>query len=179
MTHVIAFDALGTLFDLGELEQRISRPLHLAAAATLAGDWVPFDQLLESVDDELSQQLKSIDAFVDALPALEQVAEQGDTAWVLTNGTKPATERLLRQSELHGLVDEVHSVEEVRKYKPHRSVYELLPRGATLIAAHHWDVLGARNAGYEAVWVNRKQEKWPFASGAPPEAPELVTATRR
>jgi FMN phosphatase YigB (HAD superfamily) len=58
-------------------------------------------------------------------------------------------------------------------------VYELLPRGATLIAAHHWDVLGARNAGYEAVWVNRKQEKWPFASGAPPEAPELVTATRR
>jgi 2-haloalkanoic acid dehalogenase type II len=175
---VVAFDALGTLFDLGELEQRISRPLHLAVAATLVGDWVPFDELLEDVDADLAQELESVDAFVDALPALEQVAERGATAWVLTNGTKSTTEQLLERSELRGLVEEVHSVEEVQKYKPHADVYALLPPGATLIAAHHWDVLGARSAGYDAIWVNRKNENWPFAARAPREAPDLATATR-
>jgi 2-haloacid dehalogenase len=174
---VVAFDVLGTLFDLGELEERLQRPLQLAAALTLAGSWLPFDELLENVDPELAKGLEKVEPFVDALPAMEAVRERGDSVWVLTNGTKESTEKLLERSELYGVVDELHSVEEVRKYKPHPDVYGLMPRGSVLIAAHAWDVLGATKAGYDGVWVNRKNEDWPFPDAEPKSAPDLVTAT--
>jgi 2-haloacid dehalogenase len=59
-------------------------------------------------------------------------------------------------------------------YKPDRRPYEhvlaqLAVDGsqATLIAAHAWDVVGAKQAGLGAVWVDRLEHEWPFPKGKP------------
>jgi FMN phosphatase YigB (HAD superfamily) len=46
----------------------------------------------------------------------------------------------------------------------------------TLVAAHGWDVLGARAVGMDAVWVDRVEHRWPFPSPEPVRAPDLERA---
>jgi hypothetical protein len=41
------------------------------------------------------------------------------------------------------------------------------PAQAALVAAHVWDVLGARSAGYDAIWIDRTERCWPQPSGEP------------
>jgi 2-haloacid dehalogenase len=136
---VVAFDSLGTLFDLGGLEKKAK----------------------------------------DARDALEAVRDGDGEAWVLTNGTRESTENLLADAGLAGLVAQVRTVEEVRAYKPHPSVYALLPADATLVAAHGLDVAGARAAGYRAVWVDREEGSWILPVPEPDlRAHTLVDAAR-
>ena len=59
------------------------------------------------------------------------------------------------------------------------------PRAITLIAAHAWDVLGAKEAGLDAIWIDRLEREWPFPKGKPRrvaqgllEAAELALAKR-
>ena len=172
---VVAFDLLGTLFDLGRLRERMPRVLHHAAALTLAGEWAPFDEVVESCDPALAQKLQELEPYDDAREALSLCEE----AWVLTNGTRKATEQLLERTVLRALVAKVHTVEDVRKYKPHPDVYALLPKDATLVAAHAWDVAGARAAGYRAVWVDRDESDWPLPlPEAELRAPTLIDAVQ-
>lgn len=89
------------------------------------------------------------------------MAASGDEAWILTNGGRDSTRRLLERGGLAELVAEIRTAEEVERYKPQTEMYELLPADATLVAAHAWDVAGALAAGRRAVWVNRDGRAWP------------------
>ena len=89
----------------------------------------------------------------------------------------------LERAGLAGLVATVRSVGRLRKierYKPSRpEVYELLPEEATLVSGHAWDVIGARAAGRDAVWVNRDGERVAVCRTSGPraeEARDLVVA---
>ncbi|HEU5245166.1 MAG TPA: HAD family hydrolase [Gaiellaceae bacterium] len=176
---VVAFDALGTLFDLGDLEDRMPRVLQHALSLTVLGTWEPLDELAAAIDPELAEHLPELDAYDDAVPALESVRQAGGEAWVLTNGSRAATEALLRRGGMGGLITRIHSAEEVERYKPHPRVYELLPTDATLVAAHAWDVAGAGHAGLRAIWISRAEQPWPFG-GEPhePRASTLLDAAR-
>jgi 2-haloacid dehalogenase len=176
---VVAFDSLGTLFDLGDLDNRMPRLLHHALSLTVMGEWAPLDELAAAIDPELAELLPALNPYHDALPALKVVRQAGHETWVLTNGGRATTEGLLERGGLADLVTEIRSVEEVERYKPHSAVYELLPADATLVAAHAWDVLGARAAGRGAVWVDRLEQRWPFP-GEPhvPGASSLPEAAR-
>ncbi len=162
MADVVAFDALGTLFDLGKLSESVElkRALHHAASPTLAGEWAPFAEVAGAVDPDLQERLRELEPAEDAREALERVRVAGAEAWILTNGGREASERLVARGDLGGLVARVRSVEEVERYKPDAAVYGLLPAGAALVAAHGWDVVGARAAGYRAVWVDREEGGW-------------------
>lgn len=159
---VVAFDSLGTLFDLGDLEERMPRVLLHALALTVVGEWSPLDELAAALDPELAERLPELEPYHDAREALEHARVAGDEAWVLTNGGRESTQRLLQRGGLAELVAEVRSAEEVERYKPRAAVYELLPEDAALVAAHAWDVVGARAAGRHAVWVNRDGGRWPY-----------------
>jgi 2-haloacid dehalogenase len=174
---VVAFDSFGTLFDLGELEERMPRMLHLALSLTVVGDWVPLDELAAALDPDLAQRLPKLDPYDDALTAVERVRTSGSEAWVLTNGGRDSTKQLLERGGLAGLVAEIRSAEEVERYKPHPAVYGLLPADAVLVAAHAWDVAGAHAAGRRAVWVDRLGQGWPLPGVAEPQrAPDLREA---
>jgi 2-haloacid dehalogenase len=159
---VVAFDSLGTLFDLGELEERMPCILHHGLSLTVAGGWVPLDELAAALDPGLAQRLPELDPYDDAVTALERVRTAGGEPWVLTNGGRDATEKLLERGGMASLVAQIRSAEEVERYKPHPDVYKLLPPDAILVAAHAWDVMGARATGRRGIWVDRLGRGWPF-----------------
>lgn len=210
MSDAVVFDALGTLFQLRPLAERLEelgapesaldawfeRLLHSAAAVTMTGDFVPFAELartalataaarfgVELDPDDVLPLLERLPPYPDARPAVERLQEAG-VAWaVLTNGGPGQTRALLEAAGLAERVWHVVSVDEVRAYKPHPAPYrrvlerlELPPERVTLVAAHGWDVLGARAVGMDAVWVDRVEHCWPFTSEDPPRAPDLERA---
>ena len=72
-----------------------------------------------------------------------------------------------------------------RNYKPHPELYRhalnelgLDADRATLIAAHAWDIVGARAVGMEAVWVTRLEWVWPLPVPEARSAADLVEAAR-
>ena len=102
-------------------------------------------------------------------------------AVTLTNGGREHTLKLLERAGLRGRVQLVLTVDEVEAFKPHREPYlyaartlGLPPASVALIAAHGWDVVGARAAGLTAVWVHRLEHRWPFPTDEPPTAHDLV-----
>lgn len=209
----VLFDALGTLFDLTPLEKKLGgkaqldawfeRLLHSAVALSLAGEWQPFEKLAEStlttalarmgryVDaGDVLTELRKLLPYSDATHAIDVLDEAGLTVGVLTNGAERDTRRLIAAARLEERVAEIVSAEEIEVYKPHPSVYKHAAEriGAdagrtTLIAAHAWDVTGAKLAGLDAVWVDRLEREWPLPRGKPrksaanlEEAARLVVA---
>jgi 2-haloacid dehalogenase len=188
VTKAVVFDALGTLFDLGRRGRsaELMRTLHHATSLTLAGEFAPLSEVAAAVDPKLAEAIASAGPYDDAEEALDVLAEAGIPAHVLTNGGAETTRELLRRGGLLERVRRVLSVDDVRRYKPDPAPYAHAARaiGAepariTLIAAHAWDVLGARRAGLSTVWVDRRDEGWPLPV-EPPEhrAGDLVEAAR-
>ena len=179
------------------LEAWFGRMLHSSAALTLVDEFHPFREIgkttllttlaqlevaSERADDVL-QALGQLDPYSDASQAFDLLENAGVPAVTLTNGGREHTEKLLESAGLRSRVQEVLTVEEVGAYKPHPEPYRYvartlgLPIGSlTLIAAHGWDVLGARAAGLSAIWVDRLERRWPFPTAEPPLASNLVEA---
>jgi len=179
------------------LQAWFGRLLHSAAAVTLTGGFHPFPELaritlrstLAQVDldpqraDEILGGLSTLDPHPEATAALDRLGNSELRVVALTNGSEKNTRALLERSGLDRHVDLVVATEVVRAYKPHRAVYDdavsqlrLAPAEVTLIAAHAWDIIGARAAGLGAIWVTRLERLWPLPCPEPPQAADLEAA---
>ncbi len=102
------------------------------------------------------------------------------TVVALTNGSRESTEKLLARGKLAEYVHEIFSCDDVRRFNPHPAPYELvrtrLGGTPTLVAAHGWDVVGARSAGLKTIWVEREEREWPFPLEPPARARDLSEA---
>ena len=169
----------------------LGRLLHSAVALSLAGEWQPFDDLAastlktalaraekEDVDaDEVLELFAKLPPYPDAGAAFSLLEEAELPVAVVTNGGERSTRKLLEGAGLEERVVEIVSAEEIEVYKPHPSVYRhaaerigVEPKNLTLIAAHAWDVAGAKAAGADAIWVDRVEREWPFPKGRPRRA---------
>jgi 2-haloacid dehalogenase len=182
----LVFDAMGTLFDLAPVRERLGaaateawfeRILHSVATLTMLGAFVPFKEVarttlatttaklgIDADNDDVLAQLQQLPQADGAREALERA----DRAFVLTNGGREAGETLLENAGLSDLVERVFGVDEVGAYKPDPRAYRLVldeVGEATLVAAHAWDCLGALRAGMRAVWVRSEEKAWPFPEG--------------
>lgn len=172
----------------GTRDAWFERLLDTSKALTLVGEFEPFQELAlatlrttlagHGLDpasaDEIVDALEEVPAYPEAGAALARIAAAGQPLAVLTNGGALQTRKLLARSGLDELVADVFTTEEVEAYKPdprpYRYVCESLgiePGQAVLVAAHAWDVVGARSAGYETVWIDRTERCWPLPSGEP------------
>jgi 2-haloacid dehalogenase len=196
MRRAVLFDLFGTLLSLEPVQKKLrgaafdawfERLLHSAAALSLAGEWQPFDDLASSTlrtalartkravqADEVLEELERLPSYPDAGPAMAVLEDAGLTIGVLTNGGERSTRKLLEAAGLAERVAEIVSVEEVEVYKPHPAAYRHAAEriGAelsrtTLISAHGWDVVGAKQAGLSGVWIDRVEHEWPFPKGKP------------
>lgn len=98
----------------------------------------------------------------DVLPAIERLHSAGIRMAALTNSAQQAAEAQLKNSGIAPYLDKIMSVQSVGKFKPAREVYDFaaqqLSEDATdlwLIAAHDWDIMGARNAGWHGALIMR------------------------
>ncbi|MDE2290226.1 MAG: haloacid dehalogenase type II [Burkholderiales bacterium] len=128
------------------------------------------------VDDTLRADLLSAYLELEAFPEVPQMLRSlkacGAQAVILSNGTSEMVNSAVRSAGLSGLIDRVMSVDEVGIFKPHASVYDLVPRRLA-VSAHQisfqscnpWDAAGAAHYGFRVVWVNRKglPAEYPFA----------------
>lgn len=105
-----------------------------------------------------------IAAHPDVAAAFEKLRAADVRILTLTNGSKENTQKLLRQAQLDSFVEQVITIDEVQQWKPRREVYRHAARQAgveptqmALVAAHAWDVQGARRAGLVTGWVQRQE----------------------
>ncbi len=118
---------------------------------------------------EVLDSLKTVEPYDDAKAGLDHLAGAGIAIVALTNGGAEQTAAMLERAGLLQRFERIFSVEEVGAYKPDARTYrhvlaelELQAGDATLIAAHAWDVVGARAAELRAIWVARIERHWPF-----------------
>jgi 2-haloacid dehalogenase len=149
----------------------------------LMGDYADFWQITgESLDYALAamgredpglrarlmQRHMNVPVYPDVLPALTQLKARGLRTAILSNGSPTMLTAAVNAAELRKLLDHVLSVDAVRTYKPHPTVYALAPAALrcealdiAFVSSNAWDVAGAAHFGFRAVWLNRAK--------APPE----------
>lgn len=109
--------------------------------------------------------------------AMKRLADANFRMVTLTNSTTEAVTSQMRNAGLAGFFERLISVDEVRLFKPAPEVYRMAAERldididqGLLIAAHDWDIAGARMAGMPGAFVARPGAVW----GLPDPEPDLV-----
>ena len=112
--------------------------------------------------DELLNLYKVLSPFQEVPETLKILKEKNFKLAILSNGTPSLLNQLVKSNNLDNLFDDLFSIEEVKIYKPDSKVYdlpikkyEIKKNEVAFLSANTWDVSGAGNYGYDAIWVNR------------------------
>jgi 2-haloacid dehalogenase len=107
----------------------------------------------------------ALPAWPDARAALDRLRSAGHRLAVLTNSGAAGGRATLDAAGLADRFDHVLGVDAVSSFKPHPSTYghavERLatdPREIMFVAAHAWDVTGAKHAGLRTLWLARGEQ---------------------
>ena len=177
-----ARDALGDDTEAFALLWR-RKQLEYTWLRALMGDYADFWQVTgESLDyclaamgrddpalrARLMQRHMNVPVYPDVVPALTELRARRLKTAILTNGSPHMITAAVNAAELRKHLDHILSVDAVRSYKPHPTVYALAPDALkcepleiAFVSANAWDVAGAAHFGFRAVWLNRGK--------APPE----------
>ncbi|QEC48672.1 HAD family hydrolase [Baekduia soli] len=149
-----------------------------AMVDTIGGEFRPFMDYLGAalghlaavagLPEELAEQgltmARALPPHEDAREALQTLRDAGQATSVLTNSAADGAREALSAGGLLELVDEVVGADAVGVYKPDRRIYEAgvaaagaPPDETWLVAAHWWDVAGAKRAGLRTAWVGRDE----------------------
>ncbi len=114
------------------------------------------------VPDLIAENLK-LDAHPEVAGALAALRDRGVGRAVLSNGTPASLARQLGTAGIAELFEAVLSADAVRVFKPDARVYRLAterfacPAGElAFLSSNPWDAFGAREFGFQVVWVNRE-----------------------
>ena len=115
-----------------------------------------------SIRDRLMDAYLSLSAYPEVPAMLQRLKAAGLKTAILSNGEPNMLEAAVNGAGLSGYLDEVLSVDGLKIYKPHASVYQLavdrLGVKADAVAfqsSNAWDVHGASVFGFRPVWINR------------------------
>lgn len=122
--------------------------------------------LSEAATSRLMDEYLRLQPFAEVKGALARLSHL--PLGILSNGTPRLLDAIVRNAGLTGTFRQVISVDPLRIYKPHPSIYQ---RGVDVlgvpkeriafISSNFWDVAGATAFGFRTYWINR--------SGAQPE----------
>ncbi len=135
----------------------------------------PEHDVVEGGFDVFIKWRNTVHYFPDVLPALKKLAQNYVLA-TLSNGNAN-----VMQTEAAPYISYAINAADVQKAKPDTKMFDVIAQRAQLTASEcmyfgdhmEMDVLGARKAGWHAVWVNRDNQKWKAALGA---APPMITS---
>src|ERR687892_1271641 len=127
----------------------------------------------EAADDVLAG-FAALSVHPDVPDGIQRLYRAGMRIVTLTNGSASTAAGLLERAGLQELVEANIAVDEVGCWKPAPEPYHHACRGlgvavgeAVLIAAHPWDVHGAKQAGLRGAWLNRRAAPYPGVFAAP------------
>ena len=134
------------------------------------------DVVLTSEDAEKAlEPMRTLPSFPDVRPGLEKLKHHGFRLATLTNSSQAGVKAQIEYAGLADCFEQQLSVESVGRYKPHRAVYEWAasemqcqPSRCMLVAAHGWDVAGAKWAGLQTTFISRAGQQL-FPLGPKPD----------
>ena len=188
----IIFDAYGTLFDVNSAAEKCkdkigdkwepfanfwrTTQLEYTWLRSLMGRHKDFWQITEdsldksmkafnidsSMKNELLNLYKILSPYKEVSETLKALKEKKFKLAILSNGTPPLLNELVKSNNLNNLFDDIFSIEEVGVFKPDSKVYDIPVKKYKIkkdeiafLSANTWDVSGGGNYGYQAIWVNR------------------------
>jgi 2-haloacid dehalogenase len=180
---LLDLDSLTPIFerifgDRSALRQWFANLILYSEALTLAGVYVPFDEIggavlqmvavirgirISDTDRaELTEGFASMPPHPEVLDALRKLKEAGFRLFTLTNNTAEIAGRQLERGGLLDAFERRFSVDAVRRHKPAPEIYAAVakaigtePAKLLLVACHAWDTLGAVAAGWQAALIFR------------------------
>ena len=100
--------------------------------------------------------------FPETLKSLKYLKKAGYNLSVLSNGNKQMLNEALDSSKISAFLDCIISVDELKLFKVHPSVYSLIGKSKQInvenvvfVSSNHWDIVGAGWSGFETFWINR------------------------
>ena len=115
-----------------------------------------------------------LDAYPDVLPALQALKAGGCAVAILSNGTPAMLAAAVQSAGLAPCIDAILSVDSLRVFKTAPQVYALVearfglaPAQVSFQSSNRWDVAGAVNYGFRAVWINRTGQPDEYADLPP------------
>lgn len=179
-------DVLGRAGGFGSWFGRL---LQTSMAVTATGNFESFGALAEAALDSVAQSDRSVLAadgwgrvmtamgglqpHPDVPAGLDELAQQGWRLIALTNSGQGAVDAQLHTSGLHQRFEAVLSVDSVRAFKPAAAPYRLAlatasvdASDAIMVAAHDWDLAGAKSVGMQTAFIARPG--MPFSMAYPP-----------
>jgi 2-haloacid dehalogenase len=151
----------------------------------VTGDALDFAMATMHVEDSaLRSRLMNLYLVLSAYPEVPDVLKRLKTAGmkvaILSNGTPTMLAAAAANAGIADLLDAVLSVEEVKVYKPHPSVYRLacerlkVPAGQVcFVSSNGWDAYSAKAFGFRVLWCNRSGQ----CPEGIPETPDAEIAT--
>jgi 2-haloacid dehalogenase len=126
---------------------------------------------------KILQNIRSLPAHADVPEGLSRLKDAGYKLAAFTNSGKKALEEQMSNSGLKSYFDQLLSVEDIGLFKPDSRAYSwaarkmgMAPDESMMIAAHGWDIAGAKWAGWQAAYVSRPgQQLYPLA-----EDPDII-----
>ncbi|MGB5557034.1 MAG: haloacid dehalogenase type II [Paracoccaceae bacterium] len=120
-------------------------------------------------DPELRERLLALywglSAYAEVPQMLAALKAAGYQTAILSNGSPEMLAGAVASAGIGEYLDDVLSVEDVGVFKPHPSVYQLVPdrfecgRDEVLfVSSNGWDAAAAAGFGFRCVWVNRAAE---------------------
>ncbi len=124
--------------------------------------------------DKLMELYLGLEPFPEVPETLRAIRGRGLKTAILSNGSPPMLETLVRRGGLAGAFDAVLSADAVGVFKTHPKVYQLaldslgLPaRAISFQSSNAWDAHGASDFGMRVVWCNRYGQRRERLPGAP------------
>jgi len=187
----IIFDVNETLLDLSPLKNSINSELgegaaevwfaqllHYSLVESITDTYHDFSEIAEAVlqmnakkanldlsDSQVHEILSPISrfkAYPDVENGLNDLKEAGFKMIAFSNGKPSILADQLNYAGLTAYFDQILSVEEVRKYKPHADTYKYALKQSNskaerslMVAAHGWDIVGAQRAGLKTAFIKR------------------------
>lgn len=178
---------LAELWRMKQLQYTWLRGLggHHADFWQVTGDALDFAlSTLQLEDPALHARLMNLymvlDAYPDVPDTLKRLKAAGMKLAILSNGTPAMLASAAANAGIASLFDAILSVEAVKVYKPHPSVYALacerfnLPASRIcFLSSNGWDAYSAKAFGFRVLWCNRFGQ----APERIPETPDAQIAT--
>ena len=96
---------------------------------------------------------------------LASLKSAGFATAILSNGSPDMLAGAVKSAGLGEVLDDVLSVQDVGIFKPHRSVYQMVPdrfdcapEEILFVSSNGWDAAAAAGFGFRCVWANRSGE---------------------
>ena len=116
----------------------------------------------KNAKESIVTPLRSLPAHTDVLPGLKKLSESGFGIVSLTNSSAKGVETQFKNAGLTKYFDNRYTIETIQKYKPHLDTYAMVikdlglkPEEVLMVAAHAWDLAGAKKAGLQTAFIKR------------------------